>query len=102
MVVLAIAWLTRAAALAAAAVLVGAGLLRSHPLPLITLLLTAVLAGLLWALVRPAPVRLVELPCLSVVLVLLLVGVGQLGGLGLVLAMVVVLDAPDVERRLHR
>ncbi len=87
-------------ALVLATVLVAAALLRSHLGPLCLLATLGALVGLLVASRMSDPRDLRRVPALVVVTILVLVGVGQLGFLGLVLGLVLLAVAtPEATSR---
>ena len=83
----------RLAAVVLACILVAAGVLRSHFLPLCLLALMGALVGLLIATQMKDPRDLLRVPAMVAVAVLVLVGVGQLGAVGILLGVALLLAA---------
>ncbi|WP_345518640.1 hypothetical protein [Nocardioides conyzicola] len=77
----------RLAAVALASVLIAVGVLRSHVLPLLGVVLLGAAVGLLIALRTGSPHDLLRMPALVAVAALVLVGVGQMGVLGILLGL---------------
>jgi hypothetical protein len=83
----------RLTAVALASVLVTAGVLRSHLLPLCLLALMGALVGFLVATQTRESRDLLRVPVMVAVTVLVLVGVGQLGVLGILLGLALLVAA---------
>jgi hypothetical protein len=85
-----------------AIVLVAAAVLRSHLLPLCLLTLTGALVGLLVATQMKGSRDLVRMPVLVAVTALVLVGIGQLGVVGILLGVALLIAAePTAALRSH-
>jgi len=92
----------RLTAVVLACILVAAGLLRSHFLPLCLLALMGALGGLLIATQMSDSRELLRVPAMVALTVLVLVGVGQLGAVGILLGVALLLAAipiPAVKSR---
>jgi len=83
----------RLTAVALASVLIAAGVLRSHLLPLCLLALMGALAGFLVATQTRESRDLLRMPVMVAVTVLVLIGVGQLGVLGILMGLALLLTA---------
>ncbi|MCW2773111.1 MAG: hypothetical protein JWN91_1437 [Nocardioides sp.] len=86
----------RLTTIALVCVLIAAGVLRSHLLPLCLLGLMGALVGLLLATQMKDSRDLLRTPGLVAVAVLVLVGVGQLGVLGILLGLILLAVATPV------
>src|SRR4051794_32769276 len=84
---------------ALASVLVAAGVLRSHFVPLCILVLMGALVGLLIATQTEESRDVLRVPAMVVVTVLAIVGVGQLGPTGILLGVALLLVAAPHRRR---
>ncbi|MEP9361627.1 hypothetical protein ABLE68_01590 [Nocardioides sp. CN2-186] len=89
--------MSRATTAVLASVLVAAAVLQSHLLPLCLLTLLGAVAGFLVATQMKDPRDLLRVPVMVAVTVLVLVGVGQLGAIGILLGVGLLVSATPTD-----